>query len=404
MEASHSANHLHRARRGRGVVSWDTTRYDTAMNQHFLKTSVVFALIGACASSPAPAPEAPVAEPAPQPAPVAEPAPEKPAEPTPEEKAKAAAAAQLEQDRAKMLADHEAELKRFTPELRAEVKPLAEKAYPSTKAAMKAVLVGKHRKPGHPERDAYRHPAETLEFLGLKPNMTVLEYSPGEGWYTEVLAPTLATKGKLLATNGDPNGPVTERSTYYAQRFKLFLDTSPELYGKVETVTVGKTPALGLEGTLDMVLLFRAAHGMVNGGSLNAWLAEMHKALKKGGVLGIEQHRAAADAKPEDSAKLGYLPEAWLIAQVEAAGFKLQKKSEINANPKDTKDYPDGVWTLPPSYRLGDKDREKYTAIGESDRMTLKFVKVEPKKVKAPASAAAAPAAAAPATPAPATK
>jgi len=352
------------------------------MSQHLSKATVAFALISACAASPAPAPEAPVAAPVAEAAPAAAPPTSEPApaEPTPEEQAKAKAAAQLAQDREKMQAEHDSELKRLTPELRAELAPLAAKAYPNTKAALKAVLAGKHRKPGHAERDAQRHPTETLEFLGLKPNMTVLEYSPGEGWYTELLAPTLAAKGKLLATNGDPNGPAEERGTYYAQRFKMFLDRAPELYGKVEIVPVGKTPALGLDGTVDLVLLFRAAHGMVNGGTLDAWLAEMHKALKTGGVLGIEQHRAKADAKPEESAKQGYLPEAWLVAKVEAAGFKLQKKSEINANPKDTKDYPDGVWTLPPSFRLGDKDHDKYAAIGESDRMTLKFVKVAAKK------------------------
>jgi predicted methyltransferase len=128
-----------------------------------------------------------------------------------------------------------------------------------------------------------------------------------------------------------------------------------------------------------MILLMREAHGLQEDGILTPWLAEMHRALKPGGILGIEQHRAAPDAKPEESAKKGYLPEKWLINQVEAAGFKLAAKSEINANPKDTKDYPEGVWTLPPSLTLKDKDRDKYTAIGESDRMTLKFVKIAAK-------------------------
>ena len=127
-----------------------------------------------------------------------------------------------------MEADHKAEMARWTPELRAEAKALADKAYPNGKAAIQAVMASKIRKPGDAERDKYRHPVETLDFFGFKPTMTVLEFGPGEGWYTELLAPALAKKGKLLATNGDPNGPPEERSTFYAQRFKLFLDTSPE--------------------------------------------------------------------------------------------------------------------------------------------------------------------------------
>lgn len=307
---------------------------------------------------------------------------EKPAEPpkpepTAEEKKKAEQLEALQKDRAKMEADHKAELARWTPELHAEAKALADKTFPTGKAAIQAAMTAKYRKPGDVERDKYRHPAETLDFLGFKPGMTVLEFGPGEGWYTQLLAPSLAKKGKLIVTNTDPNGPPEERSTYYGQRFKLFLDTSPEAYGKVETVAIdNKAPKLPQEGTVDMALLFRELHGMVQQGKVDEWLAQIHKALKPNGVLGIEQHRAKPDANPEESAKKGYLPEKWVIEKIEAAGFKLAGKSEINANAKDTKDYPDGVWTLPPSLRNGDKDREKYVAIGESDRMTLKFVKV----------------------------
>jgi predicted methyltransferase len=308
------------------------------------------------------------------PEPVAAPAP--PPEPSPEEKKKAEDAAKLEADRAKMKADHEADVARWTPELRAEAKAVAEKSYPNAKAALKAVVAAKYRTPGHAERDSQRHPEKTLEFLGFTPTQTVLEFGPGEGWYTELLAPALAKKGKLIISSPDPNGPPTERSTFYGERTKLFLEQSPELYGKVETTVIdGKAPALKLEGTLDTVLLFRGLHGMQNGGTIDAWLAEFHKALKPKGVLGIEQHRAKPDAKVEESSKKGYLPEAWVIEKVEAAGFKLAGKSEINANPKDTTDHEKGVWTLPPSLALGDTDREKYVAIGESDRMTLKFVK-----------------------------
>jgi predicted methyltransferase len=304
--------------------------------------------------------------------------------PSPEEQEKAKQKAELDAERTKMRAEHEAEVARFTPELHAEAKKLAEKAYPSTKAGLKVILKSNTRKPGDAERDQYRHPAETLEFLGVKPNMTVLEVGPGEGWYTELLAPLLAAKGKLICSNSDPNGPPDARSTFYGERFKLFTETSPELYGKVETVVVdGKAPQLPMEGTLDEVLLFRGMHGMVNQGTLTAWLEQMHKALKPKGVLGIEQHRAADGADAAESAKKGYLPQAWVIEQVEAAGFKLAGKSEINANPKDTKDYEGGVWTLPPTLEKGDVDKDKYLAIGESDRMTLKFVKVA-KKAAAP--------------------
>jgi predicted methyltransferase len=326
-----------------------------------------------------------VKAPTPPPAPTVEAPPpvvEKPAdppkpEPTAEEKKKAEQLEALAKDRAKMESDNKAELGRWTPELRAEAKALADKVYPTGKAAIQAVLASKIRKAGDAERDKHRHPVETLDFFGLKPTMTVLEFGPGEGWYTELLAPSLAKKGKLFVTNGDPNGPLEERSTFYAQRFKLFLDTSPEAYGKAETVTVdNKAPKLAMEGTLDMVILAREQHGMVQQNKLGDWLAEFQKALKPNGVLAIEQHRAKPDAVPEESAKKGYLPEKWVIEKIEAAGFKLAGKSEINANAKDTKDYADGVWTLPPNFRLGDKDREKYAAIGESDRMTLKFVKV----------------------------
>jgi predicted methyltransferase len=326
--------------------------------------ALVFGLAcGAKTTDPAPAAPEPAAAPAPP-------------EPSPEDKKKAEEAKKLEEDRAKMKADHEADVARWTPELRAEAKAVADRSYPTPRAAIKAALAAKYREPGHAERDQYRHPQQTLEFIGFKPNQTVLEYGPGEGWYTELLAPMLAKKGKLIITSANPNGAPEERSTLAGERTKLFLEQAPELYGKVQTALIDqKVPALDLDGQVDLVILFRGLHGMVNGGSLDGWLAAFHKALKPKGLLGIEQHRAKADAKPEESAKQGYLPEAWVIQKVEAAGFKLAGKSEANSNPKDTKDYPDGVWTLPPSFKLGEKDHEKYAAIGESDRMTLKFVR-----------------------------
>jgi predicted methyltransferase len=276
--------------------------------------------------------------------------------------------------RAKAEIDHQAEVKRWTPELHAAAKRLSETSYPTIDAALKAVLASPHRQPGNAARDQYRHPRETLEFFGVQPTSTVLEYGPGGGWYTELLAPVLAKRGHLLVTSDDPNGS-GERAAY-GYRLKLLLETAPELFGKVEPLTLDpKSPKIPFDGKVDAVLVIRELHNLVNDGSLEAWLAEFKHALKPQGVLGIEDHRAAVGADPIKSSKLGYLPEAWAIERIEAAGFKLAAKSEINANPKDTKDYPEGVWTLPPTYRLGNKDREKYAAIGESDRFTLRFVK-----------------------------
>ena len=316
-----------------------------------------------------------------------------PAEPSPQEKQRA----ELEAERSKMLAEHEREVARFTPELKAKAQALADKKFASTRAGLAEILKSEHRQPESAARDGQRHPLETLELLGVTPKQRVLEYGPGEGWYTELLAPLLAKQGKLLATNPDPNGPPEKRSTFYGQRFKAFLETSPELYGKVETVAVdGEAPALAVEPKVDTVLVFRGLHGMVNQGKLEAWLAAIHSALKDKGILGIEQHRAKPEADAIASSKLGYLPEAWVIEKIELAGFKLLKKSEINANPRDTKDHPDGVWNLPPTFKGGEVERAKYAAIGESDRMTLKFQKVSAPAAKAaaaPAAPAAAPAA-----------
>jgi predicted methyltransferase len=356
----------------------------------------IASLIAGC-SRPAEAP--PVA---PEPLAPVEPAPVAvaPAPPplTPEQEKKAKEQRELEADWKKLAEENAAEQARLTPELRAQTKTIADKSYGTARTALNAAIAGKHRAPGHAERDAARHPLETLEFFGFKPTQTVLEYGPGEGWYTELLAPALAKRGRLLVTNPDPNGPKDQRQTFYAERTKLFLERLPEAYGKVEPVTIDpKAPKLALDGTVDLVIVARALHGMNNNKQLGAWLAEFHKALKPNGILGIEQHRAAPTANPEESSKQGYLPEAWVIEQVQAAGFKLAGKSELNANPKDTKDYPEGVWALPPTFKRGETDKDKLKAIGESDRMTLKFVKVAEKK--APVAAAPAVKPAAPATP-----
>jgi predicted methyltransferase len=370
----------------------------TALSAATFVLASTLATFAACSSSPPPATTTP---PPPSTAtvaapptvatdtPVASASSAAPAEPTPEEKKKAEEAKQLADDRAKWEADSKTELARWTPELHAAAKTLAEKTFANGKAAIQAAMAGSHRVPGAAARDKYRHPLETLELFGFKPTMTVLDIGPGEGWYTELLAPALAKKGKYVATNNDPNGPPDKRGTFYGQRFKAFLEKAPELYGKVETIIVdGKAPKLGADASTDLVLIMRGVHGMVNGGTFGTWLAEIHRTLKPGGVLGIEEHRAKPDADPKESAKQGYVPEKWVIEQAEAAGFKLEKKSEINANPKDTKDHPEGVWSLPPTLREKDKDKDKYLAIGESDRMTLKFVKVAAKPAAKPTPSA----------------
>lgn len=309
----------------------------------------------------------------------ATPPPAAPKEPTAEEKKKAEAARQLAADRAKWEAEAKAEDARFNADVHAEAKKLAETKHASLEAALKVILAGKHRAPTNSERDKDRHPLDTLKFFGLTPKMTVLEYGPGGGWYTELLAPTVAAQGKLIVTTTDPKGPPDARSTFYGERLARFLERAPELYGKVERIVIdSKNPQFGLEEKVDMVVVMRAMHGLHRDKLLPGFLAQVFKALKPGGVMGVEQHRAKPDANPDESAPKGYLPEAFVIAQAEAAGFKLDKKSEVNANPKDTKDYPEGVWTLPPTFELGEKDKAKYAAIGESDRMTLRFIK--PKK------------------------
>jgi predicted methyltransferase len=301
-----------------------------------------------------------------------------PPPPTPEEVKKAKQLKELQDDRAKWQDQSSAEIARWTPDLHAQAAALAGKTYPTLQAGLKAAMASPVRRPGDANRDKYRHPVETLAFFGIKPTMNVLEIGPGEGWYTELLAPTLAAKGKLFDTSSDPNGPDDSRSAFGGQRWQKLLATSPELYGKVQTVIVdGKTPSLSAipAGTLDAATLMREVHGMVNGGTFPTWLSEIRKAMKPGGILGIEEHRAKPDADPLASSKQGYVPQQYVIDQVQAAGFKLAGQSEVNANAKDTKDYPEGVWALPPTLQRGDKDKDTLTAIGESDRMTLRFTK-----------------------------
>ena len=273
-------------------------------------------------------------------------------------------------------ADAAEKLKRWTPELQATVQTLRESDWSSTGQGLDAILASAHRTPGNAERDAARHPKQTLEFFGLTPAMHVYEVGQGAGWYTEILAPLLAKKGKLYLAGHDSKSEDPKIQSA-AKQAELFLSGSANLYDDVELVVqpVPETK-MGEANSMDMVLVFRMMHNVHSYELWDAWMNAAHAALKPGGVLAVVQHRAADDANPDDSAPKGYMPEPWLIEKIESYGFKLEAKSDINANPNDTKDYKEGVWELPPVLRAEDANKDKMRAIGESDRSTLKFVKV----------------------------
>lgn len=235
-------------------------------------------------------------------------------------------------------------------------------------------IAGSHRSAANRARDQYRHPKETLAFFGVKPNMTVVEIAPGGGWYTEILGPYLANGGTLYAAAGNP--AASERAAKAVADFKTKLAATPAT-AKVQVSSFGKDHYDGLApaGSADAVLTFRNVHNWYSAGFAPQAFQAFYKALKPGGVLGVVEHRLPESRPDAAMATSGYMKRSEVVKLAEAAGFKLAAESEINANPKDTADHPEGVWTLPPNYRLGDTDRAKYAAIGESDRMTLKFVK-----------------------------
>ncbi len=241
--------------------------------------------------------------------------------------------------------------------------------------ALKAAIASKERTPANMARDSARHPYETLTFFGIKPTMTVVELSPGGGWYTEILAPYLRDKGKLIAAGESPTS-TSDYGKRAAGRLTEKLASNPAMYGKVErgVFEVPTAYNFAAPGTVDMVVTFRNLHNWTGQGDdkVKEIFKSVHTALKPGGVFGVVDHRAPA-GKPV-KADSGYMHEAAVIKMIEAAGFKLAGKSEVNANPKDTADHNKGVWSLPPSLANKDVDRDKYIAIGESDRMTLKFV------------------------------
>jgi predicted methyltransferase len=245
-------------------------------------------------------------------------------------------------------------------------------------SALDNVLAGSWRDPANAARDGYRHPKETLSFFGLSPAQTVIEITPGGGWYSEILAPYLRDSGQYIAAVVDPASVAEGKGRDYQQKNKTALETkfgaAAAQYAKAKIVGYDpKAPVFGPADSADLVLTFRNVHNWRSAGQAEGMFKGFFAVLKPGGVLGVVEHRAKADVPAND--KSGYVGEAQVIAMAEAAGFKLQEKSEVNANPRDTKDHPNGVWTLPPVNDHEAADDAKYKAIGESDRMTLRFVK-----------------------------
>jgi predicted methyltransferase len=245
-------------------------------------------------------------------------------------------------------------------------------------AKLDKVLQGDHRSPENAARDAWRHPKETLAFFGLKPGDRVVEITPGTGWYTEVLAPLMRGNGTLVAAVWDDTIEGQPKYRYdVSNRFKTMLASRPAVFDQVvlEPFTPPNETSLGEPGSADVVVTFRNVHNWIEDKSAPAVFKAAFDVLKPGGVLGVTEHRADAGKSAEESFESGYLSEDAVIKLATDAGFTLAEKSEVNANPKDTKDHEKGVWTLPPTLALKDKDRDKYLAIGESDRMTLRFTK-----------------------------
>ena len=234
--------------------------------------------------------------------------------------------------------------------------------------ALAKAIAASHRTPAFVERDKARKPQEELEFFGIAPTLTVVEITPGGGYWTEIVAPYLKGRGTYYAAV--PGGGI--------DAFRKRLAANPALYDEVEVTQLAPGAAIAPAGSADLVLTFRNVHNWMAGGVADQMFAAFFAALKPGGVLGIEEHRAST-AQPQDpKAANGYVREDYTIQLAEKAGFKYVGKSEMLANPKDTKDWPKGVWTLPPTLSLGEQDREKYLAVGEADNFVLKFEK--PKK------------------------
>ena len=243
---------------------------------------------------------------------------------------------------------------------------------------LREIAAGPHRAAENSVRDPFRRPYEVISFLGIKPDSKVVEISPGAaGYWTEILAPYLKDRGLYVAANPAPQSPAAKAGVdKYNAQFSAKLAADPVRYAKVQVIDFAPEKLdFAAPGSADFVLTFRNLHNWMDRGVMDKALASFHRALKSGGILGLKDHRGRTDEPQDPKAKTGYVRQDYAIAMVEKAGFKLVGSSEVVANPKDTKDYTAGVWTLPPTYRMKDQDKARYTAIGESDRFLLKFAK-----------------------------
>ncbi|MFV8783186.1 class I SAM-dependent methyltransferase [Microbulbifer sp. SA54] len=240
---------------------------------------------------------------------------------------------------------------------------------------LQKAIAAEHRDPANVARDVYRNPEETLTFFQVKPEMTVVEIWPGGGWYSEILAPLMHGKGTYYAAHFDKTAPGYFKKS--RENFEKKIKDKDSVYSDVVLTEFipGGDAEIAPAGSADAVLTFRNVHNWMNQGKEAAAFKAFYDALKPGGVLGVVEHRAKPGTSRENMIKSGYVTQDYVVELAEKAGFTLEEASEINANPKDTADHPKGVWTLPPSLRLGDQDKDKYLAIGESDRMTLRFRK-----------------------------
>ena len=246
-----------------------------------------------------------------------------------------------------------------------------------TTAQIDSVLAGSWRSAKDRARDVYRHPAATLQFFNIRPDQTVIEITPGGGWYSEILAPLLQGNGHYIAAVA--SAPKDRESQREESALKRKFLSAPAQYAHAAVREFDpRAPVLGAPDSADRVLTFRNVHNWLASDTAPAMFSAFFAVLRPGGELGVVEHRAAAQASPAEAKDSGYVSTAEITKLAVAAGFKLVASSEINANPRDTKDYAKGVWTLPPTYALGATDKAKYAAIGESDRMTLRFVKPAP--------------------------
>ncbi|MFK8067108.1 MAG: class I SAM-dependent methyltransferase [Gammaproteobacteria bacterium] len=255
--------------------------------------------------------------------------------------------------------------------------------------SIQKAMVGDHREQANISRNVFRHPVETLTFFGLKPEMTVVEIWPGGGWYTEILAPITREQGIYYAAGFAMTADRTPnwRKEYHKKLMEK-MEKTPQVYDHVVVteLDVPERTTIAPPGSVDMVLTFRNVHNWLKGDYAEQMFEVMAKALKPGGILGLVEHRAKPGVSVEEMKVSGYMTETHVIAMAEKAGFVLEEKSEINANKNDLANHPAGVWTLPPSLRHCKKIEDaamqkqcldKYNAIGESDRMTLRFRKVK---------------------------